>query len=449
MHLQTGEKFDIFQDRKNIAWGQQWRQRINESLDAVTFLIPIITPGFFTSTECRAELEKFLEREKQLARNDLILPIYYFNCPILNDEAKREADPLAKAIGDRQFADWRDLRFEPLTSPQVGKMLARLATQVVEALGREKPPPRPASTAATPTTAPKDAKQDAAAVGSLDEIAARGPTYKTEPATHVVDAMNRGDYSNLTGALKAANPGDRILVRPGLYREGIVIDKPVEIIGDGRLDEVVVEASGSDVVLFQASMGRIANLTLRQVGSAWSCIDIAQGRLDVEGCDISSRGLACVAIHSGADPRLRRNRIHDGKQGGVFVYEDGQGTLEDNEIFSNAFAGVTISKGSNPTLRRNRIHDGKQGGVFVYEDGQGTLEDNEIFSNAHAGVLISKGGNPTLRRNRISQNGHQAIRVYANGQGLFEDNDLRDNKLGAWDVSPGSQDKMTRTRNQE
>ena len=57
--------------------------------------------------------------------------------------------------------------------------------------------------------------------------------------------------------------------------------------------------------------------------------------------------------------------------------------------------------GSNPTLRRNRIHEGENGGVFVQENGQGTLEDNDIFSNAPAGVAFRRGGNPTLRRNRI------------------------------------------------
>ena len=40
VRLQKGERFHIFQDRNDIAWGQQWQQRIDETLDAVTFLIP-------------------------------------------------------------------------------------------------------------------------------------------------------------------------------------------------------------------------------------------------------------------------------------------------------------------------------------------------------------------------------------------------------------------------
>jgi F-box protein 11 len=277
-----------------------------------------------------------------------------------------------------------------------------------------------------------------------------GPAAKTEPPTIVVDAMGRGDYPSITEAIRAANPGDRILVRPGFYQEGLVFDKPLEMIGDGERDEIEVQATGKWAILFKSTMGRVANLTLRQMGGGgWFCVDIAQGRLVLEDCDISSQGLASVAIHGGADPRLRRNGIHDGKSVGVFVYDNGQGTLEDNDIFGNALAGVAIKEASNPTLRRNRIHDGGRSGVFVYENGQGTLEDNDIFGNANVGVRIREGGNPTLRRNRIQRNGYEAVWVTDKGGGTFEDNDLRDNPRGAWLISADSEPLVKRARNQE
>lgn len=46
VRMQTGESFEIFQDRNDIKWGQQWEERINGTLDAVTFLIPIITSAY-------------------------------------------------------------------------------------------------------------------------------------------------------------------------------------------------------------------------------------------------------------------------------------------------------------------------------------------------------------------------------------------------------------------
>ena len=81
MRMQTGRPFHIFQDRKDIGWGQQWQQRIEESLDAATFLIPIVTPVFFNSPACRAEFQRFLEREQKAGYDDLILPVYYVTNP--------------------------------------------------------------------------------------------------------------------------------------------------------------------------------------------------------------------------------------------------------------------------------------------------------------------------------------------------------------------------------
>jgi F-box protein 11 len=66
VRAQTGEVFPIFQDREDIQWGQHWRQRIEEALDAVSLLIPIMTPSFFKSSACREEVTRFLEREEQL-----------------------------------------------------------------------------------------------------------------------------------------------------------------------------------------------------------------------------------------------------------------------------------------------------------------------------------------------------------------------------------------------
>ena len=380
-----------------------------------------------------------------------MLPVYYVNCPVLSDETRREGDLLAKTIASRQYAEWRELRFEPFTSPQVGKTIARLAEQIVQSLERGAPAtPAAAVTRAheagigegATATAPKS-EEDAGQIPAT----ARGPAQKTEPRTRVVDALFRGDHVTLTAALEVAEPGDRILIRPGLYREGVVIDKPVEIIGDGELGEVVIEASGKNAILFRANMARIANLTLRQIGDEnWYCVNIAQGRLDLEGCDVTSQGSSCIAIHEGADPRLRRNRIHDGKYCGVFVYANGQGTLEDNEIFANAFGGVAIKEGGNPALRRNRIHNGKAGGVFVYENGQGTLEDNEIFANAFSGVEIKEGGNPTLRRNRIHGGREGGVMVVIDGQGTLEDNEIFANALAGVEIKEGGNPTLRRNR---
>src|SRR5690348_1442768 len=140
--MQTGEDFPIFQDRNDIAWGENWQQRIDQALDAVTLLLVIITPSFFRSSACRSEVERFMARERELGRDDLILPVYYVSAPELDQSELREDDPLAATLAKRQFADWRELRFEPLTSPVVRKAMAQLAARMRDTFWRVQPDTR-------------------------------------------------------------------------------------------------------------------------------------------------------------------------------------------------------------------------------------------------------------------------------------------------------------------
>jgi hypothetical protein len=119
--------------------GQNWSERIRDCIESVNFLICIITPRFFRSEACRAEFDRFVKLEQAIGRSDLILPVYYIDSPLLNDEEKRNADPIAQLIGMRNYADWRALRFESLNSPAAKRMLARLATDIRLALESRRP----------------------------------------------------------------------------------------------------------------------------------------------------------------------------------------------------------------------------------------------------------------------------------------------------------------------
>jgi F-box protein 11 len=122
------------------------------------------------------------------------------------------------------------------------------------------------------------------------------------------------------------------------------------------------------------------------------------------------------------------------------VYNNGAGVLEDNEIFDNAMAGVWIKTDSHPVLRRNKIYDGRDGGVCIFTKGRGLLEDNDIYRNAQAGVLISTESHPTLRRNRIFEGRAAGIEITNGATATLEGNFLFNNKFGglclATDVRP-------------
>jgi parallel beta-helix repeat protein len=272
------------------------------------------------------------------------------------------------------------------------------------------------------------------------------------PLTLVVCARGKGDYRSLKEALKVALPGSQLRVRPGRYTESIVLDRRVEIAGDGPREAIVLESVAGDCLVMRTEEATVRGMTLRCVagtrGARFYAVDVTRGQLLLEDCDIASDSLSCVAVHGAAASATVRNcRIHDGKECGIWFYDGASGLMEGCDVFANNYAGVTISTEANPTVRTCRIHDGKTGGVLVRENGAGTIEGCHVYANGHAGVELSTGANPTVRRCRIYDNKYEAVWVYDRGAGTIEECDLTGNHRGAWDVEPSC--RVQRRNNRE
>lgn len=131
----TGNDFYVFLS-PDIEWGETWRDRIRETIDAATFLIPVIAPIYFRRAECRRELEQFLAHEVALGHpGKLILPLSYIRVPEMTGDTVL-ADRLMREIAKRQIFDWTDLRFEDLTSPGVRRGVNKLASAICDLIAR-------------------------------------------------------------------------------------------------------------------------------------------------------------------------------------------------------------------------------------------------------------------------------------------------------------------------
>ncbi|NJM91631.1 MAG: TIR domain-containing protein, partial [Rhodospirillaceae bacterium] len=134
VQMHTGRPFKVFQDKKDLKWGQHWKERIEGTILSATFLVPIITPSYFRSKACREEFEKFELREKQLGENRLILPVYYLEADEIAGASTESADPIAKVMASRNWADWRKLRFKDLRAAEIESAVADMALTIKEAM---------------------------------------------------------------------------------------------------------------------------------------------------------------------------------------------------------------------------------------------------------------------------------------------------------------------------
>lgn len=165
-----------------------------------------------------------------------------------------------------------------------------------------------------------------------------------------------------------------------------------------------------------------------------------------EANDIHNNRIAGFEVKAGANPTVVRCEIHHGQTGGVYVHENGRGQFLENKIHSNNFAGVWVTSNSDPTIRKNEIYDGHQGGVYIFGDGRGLIEYNNIYGNALAGIQIRTNSNPIIRHNKIHHGQHGGVYVHEKGQGLIVENEVYSNTLaGVW-ITTGSTPILRRNR---
>ena len=305
----------------------------------------------------------------------------------------------------------------PAPAPEAKSAPPKQATQ---------PPGSSTTTASGQSTPPANS---ATATPANPATVVAPPSTSARTLSFVVALDGSGDFLSLTDAIRRAQPGSRLLVRPGIYNEGLLIDKPLEIVGDGSLEEIIVRATASSCLVMQTDAATIRNLTLRgqaRAGGAnddgFFAVDILHGRPLLDGCDISSDSLACVAIHNPTTaPLIRGCRIHHGVDSGIFAFDGAKGVIEACDISENANIGIAITGGAGTSIRDSHIHHGADAGIVVWNRAATTIEGCDIYANARTGVGISDAGVATLRRCRIHDGENAGVFTHRDGRAAIEE----------------------------
>jgi SpoVK/Ycf46/Vps4 family AAA+-type ATPase len=245
-----------------------------------------------------------------------------------------------------------------------------------------------------------------------------------------VSPDQEADFRTLSEAVLAADPGDTIVVHPGTYRESILIEKQVKIIGMGILGQVILMGTNSYSLEMKTDFASIENMIINYEGEGgFGAVYIAKGSPIIEQCELSSTAGPVLGISHEGDPVLKRCKIHSGQDAGVHVFDGGQGLLVDCDICFHKSACVVIERGADPVFRRCRIYGGGNAGVLVSDQGKGSFETCDIYANAKAGLAIIHEGNPRLTKCRIFDGHDAGIFATERGQGHLEDCKIYGNEM--------------------
>ncbi|MGH1143127.1 right-handed parallel beta-helix repeat-containing protein, partial [Bacillus pseudomycoides] len=274
------------------------------------------------------------------------------------------------------------------------------------------------------------------------------------------------NYKTITEAIHNAANGTKIFVEPGTYEESLVINKNIEIIALGNVDEIVLRSKNSSTILMQTEQAKVHGVTIVQVGNNYDehehyyAVDLPKGSLFLENCDIistighgigiynlntlpviqecniyNSKGTGIWVTHKG-NPTIRNCKIYNNNQNGIEIIHKGQGLIEDSEIYENYENNIYIETEGNPILRNCKVYKGKSIGVFIEEKGLGIIENNEIYENP-LNIGITREGNPVLRNCKIYKGKKAGIFVEEKGLGTIENSEIYENLMNLGIITEG------------
>jgi nitrous oxidase accessory protein len=270
----------------------------------------------------------------------------------------------------------------------------------------------------------------------IASAAARAQTGAGQP----VDVSPAGPVRTIAEALRLAQPGARIVVHAGVYREPtIVVDKPVTIVGDPAGGDPVLDGEGRrQIMTVTADSVTVRGLVFRDVGTSFtedraaikvvgaSGCAIERNRVEnaffgiylarVTGCRIVGnvlRGAGTTEAASGNgihlwtvnDVTIADNRV-SGHRDGIYFEFVHEGEVAGNVSEGNLRYGLHFMYSDDCHYRRN-VFRRNGSGVAVMYTRQVEMVENRFEGNwgsAAYGLLLKEIGDARIERNRFYRN---------------------------------------------
>lgn len=235
------------------------------------------------------------------------------------------------------------------------------------------------------------------------------PAARVEARTWMVGGA-AADFPLISPAIAAASAGDVIRVRGGVYREDLVVDKPLSIVGEQQ------------PTLFGTGLGSVVTIT------APGC-ELRGFTIEGSGTGQTNEMDAAVQIRSNGnrvvDNRMRRVFY------GVVVAEGRHNEIADNDIhglrdraFGRRGDGIYLYRAPDNFVARNRV-SGERDGIYFQYAPRGRAVDNLVsdsryglhdmfsddaviarntFSDSVVGANVMNSRRIRIERNRIARN---------------------------------------------
>lgn len=189
------------------------------------------------------------------------------------------------------------------------------------------------------------------------------------------------DYTTIQQAINAADFGDIIYARNGIYPENVVVNKTVSLIGENKFNTIIDGEGSGNVIFISADNVTVAGFTIQNSGSILAVGGVCMDR------SVGNEIIGNI---------LRNNEY------GVYLSYSSQNLIVNNTV-SNNFYGIGSTSSENNTISQNDFLRNNHG-IWLSYSVSNTICGNNVSSNLVEGVLLSACTNNIFSENRVINN---------------------------------------------
>jgi len=192
------------------------------------------------------------------------------------------------------------------------------------------------------------------------------------------------DYPTIQEAINAAISGDTIYVKAGIYKESIVINKSISLIGESR-ETTIIDGNGNGwVVNIECSYVTFRNFTVRNGTVGIWISETSQNRIEDNVVRNCNKGILIVTSLWFQDNHLLRNNIISDNKYGIVLEGCRNVTILQNDIINNTERGIELTadprqaiefRGSHNNLICSNDIVGNEVGIYLLG------ENNKFYHN--------------------------------------------------------------------
>jgi nitrous oxidase accessory protein len=173
--------------------------------------------------------------------------------------------------------------------------------------------------------------------------------------------------SSISDSIKILPEYSTLFIYSGLYKEKIILSKPVRIIG---INNPVINAggSGSDITI-QSSNNVISGLTITNSGNK----------------EFMEGGIVITPGNTGNI--ITKNTIYQTVHG-IWIYRSGLNTITYNTIRNADKNGIMMISSSSNTIIKNTLYNNIDGIRADAQSDLNTINENNVYDNLGYGIII-------------------------------------------------------------